>query len=166
MNRSVIGIVAALLAMQPGWTAAQDPAGSDGWVVLPVDDYRALRAKAFPSPPDPVPPPVDATLTRVDYALRVRAGDTVRGEVRLTIDVLKQGMGEHPGAFAGLLVRERAPGRAGATALVDGNAAARARSRATGRAVAGARRRRAARRPPAAASRSTLPAMRPRRCRR
>jgi len=118
MNRAVIGIVTALLASQPTWTAAQDPARSDGWVVLSVDDYRALRAKAFPSPPDPVPPPVDATLTRVDYALRV-AGDTVSGEVLLTIDVLKQGWVAIQ-VPSGLLVRDaRLDGQR--TALVDGN---------------------------------------------
>jgi hypothetical protein len=117
MNRSVIGIVTALLIVHPVWTAAQDPARSDGWVVLSIDDYRALRAKAFPSPPDPVPPPVDATLTRVDYALRV-AGDTVSGEVGLTIDVLKQGWVAIQ-VPSGLLVRDaRLDGRR--TALVDG----------------------------------------------
>lgn len=118
MNRAVIGIVTALLTAQPVWTAAQDPARSDGWVVLSIDDYRTLRAKAFPSPPDPVPPPVDATLTRVDYALRV-AGDTVSGEVRLTIDVLKEGWVTIQ-VPPGLLVRDaRLDGRR--TALVDGN---------------------------------------------
>jgi hypothetical protein len=87
-------------------------------VVLALDDYRALRTRAFPSTPDPLPPPVDATLTRVDYELRVN-GDTVTGEARLTIDVLKQGWVsiQMP---AGLLVRgARLEGRP--TALVDGN---------------------------------------------
>jgi hypothetical protein len=69
---------------------AQEPARTDGWVVLALDDYRTLRARAFPAPPDPVAPPVDATLTRVDYDLRV-SGDTVTGEARLTVDVLTLG---------------------------------------------------------------------------
>ena len=118
MNRAGIGIVAALLTALPAWTAAQDPAASDGWVVLLLDDYRTLRAKAFPSPAAPTPPPVDATLSRVDYALRV-TGDTVSGEVRLTIDVLKQGWVSIQ-VPPGLLVRDaRLDGQR--TALVDGN---------------------------------------------
>jgi hypothetical protein len=96
---------------------AQQPAPTDGWVVLALDEYRALRARAFPTTPDPLPPPVDATLTRVDYELRVD-GDTVTGEARLTVDVLKQGWVsiQMP---AGLLVRSaRLEGKP--TALVDG----------------------------------------------
>ncbi len=46
---------------------AQEPARSDGWVVIPVADYRALRAKAYPDDPVPAPPPVDAALTRLAY---------------------------------------------------------------------------------------------------
>src|SRR6186997_1838732 len=100
--------------------SAQEPPRADGWVVLPADEYRALRTRAFPSTPDPAPPPVDAALTRVDYDLRAAAsGDSVSGQARLTIDVLRQGWVsvQIPG---GLLVREaRIDGRP--TALVDGN---------------------------------------------
>ena len=67
---------------------AQAPA--DGWVVLPVDDYRALRAKAFPADPLPPAPPVDATVTRVEYDLTVR-DNTVAGTASLTVDVFKDG---------------------------------------------------------------------------
>jgi hypothetical protein len=101
-------------------TSAQEPPRTDGWVVLAADEYRALRARAFPSTPDPAPPPVDAALTRVDYDLRVAAtGDSVSGQARLAIDVLRQGWVsvQIPG---GLLVRDaRIDGRP--TALVDGN---------------------------------------------
>jgi hypothetical protein len=96
--------------------AAQDPARTDGWVVLTLDEYRTLRARAFPATPDPLPPPVDAALTRVDYDLLVN-GDTVTGHARLTIDVIKQGWVsiQMP---AGVLVRgARIDGR---PALVDG----------------------------------------------
>lgn len=115
MTRIVIGVLTLLATAHPSW--AQDPARADGWVVLGVDEYRALRAKAFPSPPVPAPPPVDAALTRVDYQLSV-AGDTVGGDVRLTIDVLKQGWVSVQ-VPTGLLVRAaRLDGQR--TALVDG----------------------------------------------
>src|SRR4051812_13508256 len=82
--------LAALLMFCAVAAAAQQPAPTDGWVVLPVDDYRALRQAAFPSEREPEPPPVEATLTRVDYDLKVD-GDLASGEARLTIDVIKDG---------------------------------------------------------------------------
>jgi hypothetical protein len=63
---------------------------ADGWVVLPVDEYRALRHAAFPLDREPVPPPVEATLSRIDYQLKVD-GDLASGEARLTVDVIKDG---------------------------------------------------------------------------
>ena len=53
----------------------------DGWVVLPVDEYRALRDRALGVAPPPPAPPVEATLTRVDYDLPVerRFGRRPRG---------------------------------------------------------------------------------------
>jgi hypothetical protein len=77
---------------------------SSGWVVIPVEDYRALRAKAFPIDPEPEPPPVQATLTRVDYELQV-TGEVARGRASLTVDVLKDGWVRVP-VPSGLLVRE------------------------------------------------------------
>jgi hypothetical protein len=73
-------------------------------VVIPVEEYRVLRAKAFPVEHDPEPPPMDATLTRVDYDLHV-AGDLAAGRASLTVDVLKDGWVRVP-VPAGLLVRE------------------------------------------------------------
>src|SRR5262249_35820404 len=59
----------------------------------------------------------DAALTRVDYELRA-SGDTVTGQARLTIDVLKQGWATVQ-VPAGLVVRDaRLDGRP--TALVEG----------------------------------------------
>jgi hypothetical protein len=69
-----------------------------------VDEYRVLRAKAYPVEHDPEPPPTDATLTRVDYDLHI-AGDLAAGRARLTVDVLKDGWVRVP-VPAGLLVRE------------------------------------------------------------
>jgi hypothetical protein len=83
---------------------AVEPSHIAGWVVIPVDEYRVLRAKAYPVEHDPEPPPLDATLTRVDYDLRV-AGDLAAGRAALTVDVLKDGWVRVP-VPAGLLVRE------------------------------------------------------------
>ena len=92
MRRARI-LVAALVvwtAGHVGQLAAQTTAPPEGWVVLPLDEYKALREKANPAPSPPTPPPVDATLTRVDYDLRAD-DETVTGRARLTIDVLRDG---------------------------------------------------------------------------
>jgi hypothetical protein len=83
---------------------AQTAAHSPGWVVLPVDEYRTLHARAYPAERDPEPPPVEATLTRVDYDLSIK-GDLASGRATLTVDVLKDGWVRVP-VPAGLLVRE------------------------------------------------------------
>jgi len=83
---------------------AQTVAHSPGWAVLSVEDYRALHAKAFPLEHEPEPPPVEATLTRVDYDLRIN-GDLASGCANLIVDVLKDGWVRIP-IPAGLLVRE------------------------------------------------------------
>jgi hypothetical protein len=87
-------------ASSPSQTVTHSP----GWAVLSVEDYRALHAKAFPLEREPEPPPVEATLTRVDYDLRIN-GDLASGRANLTIDVLKDGWVCVP-IPAGLLVRE------------------------------------------------------------
>jgi hypothetical protein len=75
-----------------------------GWVVITIGDYRSLHAKAYPPDREPEGPPVDATLTRVDYDLRID-GDLASGRATLTVDVLKDGWVRVP-IPAGLLVRE------------------------------------------------------------
>ena len=65
-------------------------AASDGWVVLPVSEYTALKQAAYPGEPEPAAPPVEATLSRIDYVLKVD-GDLATGEARLTVDVIKNG---------------------------------------------------------------------------
>jgi len=71
---------------------------------LPVDEYRTLHERAYPVERDPEPPPVEATLTRVDYDLRID-GELASGRASLTVDVLKDGWVRVP-IPAGLLVRE------------------------------------------------------------
>ncbi len=63
---------------------------ADGWVVLPVSEYTALKRAASPLEPEPIAPPVEATLSRIDYDLKVD-GDLASGEARLTVDVIKNG---------------------------------------------------------------------------
>src|SRR6516225_4228047 len=88
---------------------AQEPApstNSPGWVVIPVSEYESLRARAFPAEHEPEAPPVEATLTRVDYDLQVNSsGDLAYGRASLTVDVIKDGW-VRVAIPAGLLVRE------------------------------------------------------------
>lgn len=95
---------AAAVALPPGNAWAQESGRSPGWVVLPISEYRLLHARAFPAEREPEPPPVDATLTRVDYDLRVQ-GDLASGRATLAVDVLKDGWVRVP-IPPGLLVRE------------------------------------------------------------
>ena len=102
---SIIAIVllsAASLAQQqaPPVPDANHP----GWVVISVDEYQDLRAHAFPTDRPPEPPPMDATLTRVDYDLHI-AENLATGRASLTVDVLKDGWVRVP-IPSGLLVRE------------------------------------------------------------
>jgi hypothetical protein len=85
-------------------TAAQEAAGREGWVVLPVDEYRTLRARAYPPDRPPDPPPIDAVISGVDYDLTVN-GESAAGQARVTIDVFKEGWVRVP-MPAGLLVRD------------------------------------------------------------
>jgi hypothetical protein len=100
----VILIGACVCAMAFARAAFAQTAPPEGWVVLPVDEYRALRDRANPPPPQPAAPPVDATLTRVDYDLRADA-ESVSGRALLTIDVLREGWADVH-IPAGLMVRD------------------------------------------------------------
>jgi hypothetical protein len=83
---AVVGTFRTVTAQTP----AAPSAPADGWVVIPVDEYRALRLRAYPPDRPADPPPVDATISRVEYELRVN-GESASGEARLTVDVLKEG---------------------------------------------------------------------------
>ncbi|HEV2982852.1 MAG TPA: hypothetical protein VGX46_00615, partial [Vicinamibacterales bacterium] len=115
--RFVLAVVLVCVCSRAAVATAQTTAPPDGWVVLPVDEYRALRDRANPPPPPLPAPPVDATLTRVDYDLRVDT-DAVAGRAVLTIDVLREGWTRLQ-IPAGLMVREASlDGQP--VALVDG----------------------------------------------
>jgi hypothetical protein len=101
--RVCTGVLAALSILAAN-SSAQTSAHSPGWVVLPVEEYRTLHERAYPIEREPEPPPVEATLTRVDYDLRIN-GEFASGRATLTIDVLKDGWVRVP-IPAGLLVRE------------------------------------------------------------
>ena len=91
-----------------------------GWVVIPVEEYQALRTRAYPAEREPEPPPVEATLTRVDYDLHVNStGDLATGQASLTVDVIKDGW-VRVAIPSSLLVREaRLDGKE--VALVSGS---------------------------------------------
>ena len=105
-SRSLLFLACSFLAFFLCATASRSQAvpHSPGWAVLSVEDYRALHAKAFPLEREPEPPPVEATLTRVDYDLRIN-GELASGRANLTVDVLRDGWVRVP-VPAGLLVRE------------------------------------------------------------
>jgi len=86
--------------------SSSSSAATPGWVVIPVGEYQHLREQAFPAEREPEPPPVEATLTRVDYDLHVNGnGDLATGQASLTVDVIKDGW-VRVAIPAGLLVRE------------------------------------------------------------
>ncbi len=98
----------AALCLAPVGARAQaaSSTASPGWVVIPVEEYQALRARAYPAEREPEPPPVEATLTRVDYDLRINStGDLATGQTSLTVDVIKDGW-VRVTIPSGLLVRE------------------------------------------------------------
>ena len=106
-KRIVPGLLATSLLFAEVARAQEKPTETPhaaGWVVISVEEYKVLRAKAYPVEREPEPPPLEATLTRVDYDLHV-AGDLAAGHANLTVDVLKDGWVRVP-VPAGLLVRE------------------------------------------------------------
>jgi hypothetical protein len=99
-------LAACFVAAVAAHAQSAPAAGSPGWVVIPVEEYQALRARAFPAERAPEPPPIEATLTRVDYDLHVNGtGDLVTGQASLTVDVIKDGW-VRVAIPSGLLVRE------------------------------------------------------------
>jgi hypothetical protein len=85
-------------------SAQEAPPRTDAPSSFPSRSIAPASRQAYPPDREPEPPPVEATLTRVDYDLRV-AGESATGEVLMTIDVLKDGWVSVP-IPSGLLVRE------------------------------------------------------------
>lgn len=102
-RRLFVFAAAIFLVLAPN-VSAQTGTHSPGWVVLSIEDYRSLRARAYPAEREAAELPVDATLTRVDYDLRIN-GAVASGRATLTVDVLKDGWVRVP-VPPGLLVRE------------------------------------------------------------
>ena len=92
MNRLRFSLASILLIVfcVASSSAQTGTSTADGWVVLQVSDYTELKRAALPKDPQPAAPPVEATLSRIDYALKVD-GDLATGEARLTVDVIKNG---------------------------------------------------------------------------
>lgn len=99
--RTLVVMLVCGLATARGVDAqVRPPVG--GWVVIPVDEYQALRSRARgTSAPAST---TSATISRLDYALQ-HDGDLVAGQARLTIDVSGSGWVRVP-LPAGLAVRE------------------------------------------------------------
>ena len=86
----LVGFTALFFLTGVSCLAQHTSSATPGWVVLPVAEYTALRRAAFPADAEPAPPPVEATLTRIDYDIKVD-GDLASGDARLTVDVIKDG---------------------------------------------------------------------------
>jgi hypothetical protein len=111
----VMTVIVCALGLSARTSAQTTPI--DGWVVLPVDEYRTLRERANAQPPPPPGPAIDATLTRIDYELRIDT-ESVTGRALLTIDVLRDGWTRMQ-IPAGLMVREARLGSQ-PVALIEG----------------------------------------------
>ena len=85
-SRLTLALLSLIISAIPS-VAQSSATAADGWVVLPVSEYAALKHAAAPAEPVPVQPPVEATLSRIDYELKVD-GDLATGEARLTVDVI------------------------------------------------------------------------------
>src|SRR5262245_36231613 len=99
-----IFVCALCIATRATAQTAPIPVPPDVWVVLPVEEYCAIRGRSHPQRAQPAAPPVDSTLTRIDYDLRIE-NDTVAGRALLTIDVLRDGW-TRVQIPAGLMVRD------------------------------------------------------------
>jgi hypothetical protein len=116
---------AAVMCVLSWHVLAQDTSRSSGWIAVSAADYQSLRDKAYPVEPKPEASPVQATLTRISYDLRIN-GELAVGQASLTVDVIKDGWVRIPIPFS-LLVRDaKLDGKP--VSLVDGDKGTGARS--------------------------------------
>lgn len=101
MTRTFVFVVALAVCVFARSDAAAQGPPPGGVVTLPIDDYRALRARARDAA---VAPAAQAALTRIDYTLAVD-GELVTGQAALTIDVVGAGW-TSLSLPAGLAIRE------------------------------------------------------------
>lgn len=106
LSFALAALLVAAITAHAQTAASSSSAAAPGWVVIPVEEYQALRSRAYPAEREPEPPPVEATLTRVDYDLRVDgSGELATGQASLTVDVIKDGW-VRVAIPSGLLVRQ------------------------------------------------------------
>jgi hypothetical protein len=119
-------LCAAAVTCVLSWSVlAQDTSRSSGWIAISAAEYQSLHNKAYPGEPKPEAPPVQATLTRISYDLRIN-GDMATGQANLTVDVIKDGWVRIPIPPA-LLVRDaRLDGKP--VSIVDGDRGAGTKS--------------------------------------
>jgi hypothetical protein len=84
--------------------AQNTPRASSGWIVLPASEYAAIRNAAYPTEPAPEAPPIQATLTKINYDLKVQ-GELAVGQATLSVDVMKPGWVRIP-IPSSLLIRD------------------------------------------------------------
>jgi hypothetical protein len=94
----------AVLFLFASIASGQDSSRSSGWIAIPAADYQSLHSKAYPVEPIPEPPPLQSTLTRINYDLQI-SGDLAVGQATLVVDVIKNGWVRVP-IPSSLLVRE------------------------------------------------------------
>ena len=141
MNRAGIGIVAALLTALPAWTAAQDPAASDGWVVPVTRRLSNAPRKGIPFAGRSHASP--GRCDAVESGLRAaRDGRHCQRRGAPHDRRVEAGVGQHPGAAR--VARARRASRRTAHGARGREPAAR-HDRADRTRDAGARRRRSAR---------------------
>src|SRR5260370_37935891 len=85
----------AALLLCVATASAQTASHAPGWVVLTIGDYRSLHAKAYPPDREPQAPPVDPTLTRGHYDLRLDSHLAAR-RASLPLDAFEDGRVREP----------------------------------------------------------------------
>ena len=73
VGQALLLVGLAALACAPTWSSAQVASSAPGWVVIPVEEYRTLRAKAYPIEPEPDPLPAPESAAPPEPRLRTNS---------------------------------------------------------------------------------------------